>query len=77
MLEELQRAVGGLKPAKFPGPDGFTLQYHQSLLQMLFTALSSDVNFPRDTLKAHISIILYLKKVKTRRPVVVTDPFPY
>lgn len=65
MLAELQRAVGGMKPGKAPGPDGFTLQYYQSLLPTLgpylvklFHALSSDTNFPRDTLKAHISIIL-------------------
>lgn len=34
-LEELQKAVGGMKPGKAPCPDGFTLQYYQSLLPLL------------------------------------------
>lgn len=61
-VEKLQRAIGGMKP---PGPDCFTLQYYQSLLPNLdpymirmFNALSSDTNFPRDILKAHVSITL-------------------
>lgn len=53
-----------MKPGKALGPDGFTLQYTQTLLPILvpymvklFNALSSDTEFPRDTLKAHISLI--------------------
>lgn len=63
-VEELQRALGGMKPGKAPGPDGFTLHYYQSLLPNLgpymvrmFNALSSDTNFPRDTLNAHITVL--------------------
>lgn len=64
-LEELQRAVGGMKPGKAPSPDMFTLQYYQfSLLPLLgpcmvrmFNGLGEGVLFPRDTLRAHISLI--------------------
>lgn len=63
-LEEFQRAVGGMKPNKALGPDGFTLQYYQSLLILLgpymvklFNALSEGMHPPRDTLRAHISLI--------------------
>lgn len=63
-MEELQRAVGGMKPGKAPGPDGFTLQYYQALLLLLgpymvrmFNGLGDGATLPRDTLRAHISLI--------------------
>lgn len=63
-MEELQRAMGGMKPGKAPGPDGFTLQYYQALLPLLgphmvrmFNGLGDGATLPRDTLRAHISLI--------------------
>lgn len=63
-LAEIQQAVGDMKLGKAPVPDGFTLQYYQTLLPILgpnmvklFNALSSDTEFPRENLKTHISII--------------------
>lgn len=64
-LEELELAVGSTKPGKAPGPDGLTLQYYRTLLPILgphmvdlFNGLGNDVILPRDTLKAHVSVIL-------------------
>lgn len=63
-VEELRRAVGGMKPGKAPGSGGFTLQYYQSLLPLLaphmvkmFNGLGEGALLPRDTLRAHISLI--------------------
>lgn len=53
-----------MKLGKAPGPDGYTLQYYQTLLPILgpqivklFNAIGPDTNFTRDTLQAHISVI--------------------
>lgn len=53
-----------MKPGKAPGPNGYTIQYYKTLLPILspymitfFNAASTDVSFPRDSLRAHISVI--------------------
>lgn len=63
-LEELQLAVGAMKPGKATGPDGYTIQYYKTLLSItgprmvtFFNAVGSETLFPRDTLKAHITLI--------------------
>lgn len=60
-LKELQLAVGATKPDKAPGPDGFTLQYYKQFLPTLgpclFNALGSQTALPRETLRAHVSVI--------------------
>lgn len=64
IAEEIQREVCSSKPGKAPGPDGFTLHYYKLLLQTLgpymvrlFNELGSETVFPRETLKAHASVI--------------------
>lgn len=71
-LEKLQRAVGGMKPNKAPGPNGFTLQYYHSLLPLLgpymvkqFNALGGGVHPPRDTLRTHIFPYCFIRKDPT------------
>lgn len=63
-LEELEQAISSAKPGKVPGSDGFTLQYYQTLLSVLvsymvklFNDVDIDTILPRDTLRAHISVI--------------------
>lgn len=63
-LEELKRAVGSTKLGKAPGPDSFSLQYYRTLFPILgphmvdlYNGLGKDVTLPRDTLKAHVSVI--------------------
>lgn len=63
-LEELQQAVSTAKMGKAPGLDGFNLQYYKTFLPILgpymvklFNAVGSDTVFPRETLKAHMSVI--------------------
>lgn len=67
-LVELQCAIKWMKPGKAPGPDRFTLQYYQTLLPVLgphivklFNNLTEGGRLQRDTLKAHISLILQLQ----------------
>lgn len=71
-----------MTPGKALGPDGFTLQYYQTLLPLLgpymvklFNALTLGVNFLSDTLKAHISIIP--KEGKIHPSAAAIDPFPF
>lgn len=56
--------MGAIKPGKAPGLDGYTIQYYKTLLPLLaqhmvafLNAVGSDATFPRDTLRAHISLI--------------------
>lgn len=63
-IEQLKVAIGSMKVGKAPGPDGYTAQYYKTFLPILgphmvtfFNALGSYTNFPRDTLRAHISLI--------------------
>lgn len=53
-----------MKPGKAPGLDGYTVQYYKTFLPILgpwlvkfFIAVGSETIFPRDTLRAHISLI--------------------
>lgn len=58
-LMELQNTIKGMKPGKAPGPDGFTLQYYQTLLPILgphmvklFNHLTEGGRLQRDTFKS-------------------------
>lgn len=62
-------AIGAMKTGKAPSLDGYTIQYCNTFLPIIgpgmvafFNAVGAEVTFLRDTLKAHISLIL--KEVK-------------